>query len=952
MKRALHDVIIAVLLLVYIAPATALDKVTLQLSWQHQFQFAGYYIAQEKGYYRAAGLDVQFAEAQPSQDTVDAVLSGKAQYGIGNSGLLLQRSAGKPVVALAVVFQHSPYVLLAQRNNAIQSAHDLLGKRVMIEPAADELRAYLLQAGVAMDHIIRAPHEFNPEGFIKGEVDAVSAYVTDEPFYLEKAHFPYQVFSPRSGGIDFYGDNLFTTEQELKRHAYRSKAFREASLRGWRYALAHPEETADLILAKYSRRHDRAHLLYEAKQMQRLIHPELIEVGYMNPGRWRHIAETYAELGMMGREFSLDGFLYEPNPQRQLGWLYKGLAAALLLSLVAWAVVWRFAKLASAARASEEHFRSAVDFSAIGMALVGLDGRWIKVNNAMSSVLGYSPEELMQRTIQDITPKKDLENDMRQVWELLENKQQSIQVEKSFIHRQGHVVETQLHVSLVRDEQGAARYFVVQAQDIGERKLLQLQQVELVLEASPDIVLLVEPQGRIKYANRAAAEALQYRVEELVGLGIEAVVPVRSRANPHRTGLPMVRQSRANTPMEELYAIRKDKTEFPVEISRSALTMEQQPMLILNMVDISTRKRIEQEHQELLEFIQTIVAKSDAGIMVYLATGECVLCNDAAASILGTNVDELGRHNFRQSPSWKQYGLLKVAEATLSNGEMQQHVAQMRTIYGKEIWLSASFSRIVRNNAPHLLTVFTDIAAYKAAEENMREARDLAEAALARALNAERRIIDISEETLQRIGRELHDDLGQHLTGVAFLAETLYQDLSNNNQPEMQMAAKVTSLINDAVSQVRQLSHGLYPVELKEAGLKAMLGSLVANTHAIYAVECYFHDDETWQVHDLDVAINLYRITQEALNNAIKHGAANRIDISLRTTTHAHELEIADNGRGMEQTQAPEKPGLGMHTMHYRASLIGASLRVEGNSRSAGVDKRSGLVVVVSVPFK
>ena len=94
--------------------------------------------------------------------------------------------------------------------------------------------------------------------------------MTNEPYYLDQAGFVYHTYTPRSAGIDFYGDNLFTTEQELRDHPAQVKAFRAASLRGWQYAMAHPEEIADLILSKYSRQHPREFYLFEAKRMASL----------------------------------------------------------------------------------------------------------------------------------------------------------------------------------------------------------------------------------------------------------------------------------------------------------------------------------------------------------------------------------------------------------------------------------------------------------------------------------------------------------------------------------------------------------------------------------------------------------------------------------------------------------------------------------------------------------
>lgn len=317
------------------SPAKPLDKVTLQLKWKHQFQFAGYYAALEKGYYEDAGLRVELREAQPGHDPVEAVLKSEAQYGVGTSELMLLRAKGKPVVVLAAIYQHSPLVLVARRTPEVNNIHDLVGKPIMIEPQSAELFAYFKAEGVDPQALKIVHHSFEVEDIIKGKVAAMSAYSTDEPFVIEKAGMEAMTFTPRSGGIDFYGDNLFTTETELAQHPERVKAFRAASLKGWEYALAHPNEIVELIYNKYGERKSSEHLLYEAEHTKQLMHTDLVEVGHMNLGRWRHIADTYAEFGMVPRNFDFSGFIYDPNPQPNLRWMYWTIAGALAITLTA-----------------------------------------------------------------------------------------------------------------------------------------------------------------------------------------------------------------------------------------------------------------------------------------------------------------------------------------------------------------------------------------------------------------------------------------------------------------------------------------------------------------------------------------------------------------------------------------------------------------------------------------
>ncbi|HEX4329367.1 MAG TPA: diguanylate cyclase, partial [Burkholderiales bacterium] len=223
-------------------------------------------------------------------------------------------------------------VLLA-RGAEVQTVQDLVGKRIELTQHEAELYAYLRREGVARDRIKELPSSFGIKHLIDGETDAISGYSTDEPFALQQAHFRYSIFSPRSSGIDFYGDTLFTSAKTARSSPQQVAAFRAASLRGWQYALDHPEEMADLILTKYGTRHSREHLLFEAAELRRLMQPQLIELGHLNPGRWLHIAAVYAEVGLLPEDYELHGFIFDPNLRPDLSWAYRGLMAALLLTL-------------------------------------------------------------------------------------------------------------------------------------------------------------------------------------------------------------------------------------------------------------------------------------------------------------------------------------------------------------------------------------------------------------------------------------------------------------------------------------------------------------------------------------------------------------------------------------------------------------------------------------------
>lgn len=311
-----------------------LEEVTLQLRWLHQFQFAGYYMAKEKGYYRDAGLNVTIVEADNKHPyPVEEVVSGRAHYGIGNSGLINERLNGKPVIVLAALFQNSPNVWILRRDSNISTILEMANQRLMMTRNSEniELLALFYNEGIDIDKLNIIDSTFNINDLISKKVDAFNGYSTNEPYYLKQQGIDYIIIEPLKYGVDFYSDCLFTSDTELAQHPQRVKAFREASLRGWAYALAHPKETIDIILTHYSKLKTREHLNFEATEVRKLMVPELIDIGHMNPARWGYIAHTYHKLGLTTTASIPDGFLYNSNASKDYTWLYYSLGISLIL---------------------------------------------------------------------------------------------------------------------------------------------------------------------------------------------------------------------------------------------------------------------------------------------------------------------------------------------------------------------------------------------------------------------------------------------------------------------------------------------------------------------------------------------------------------------------------------------------------------------------------------------
>ena len=202
-------------------------------------------------------------------------------------------------------------------------------------------------------------------------------------------------------------------------------------------------------------------------------------------------------------------------------------------------------------------------------------------------------------------------------------------------------------------------------------------------------------------------------------------------------------------------------------------------------------------------------------------------------------------------------------------------------------------------------------------------------------------VLSISEREQQRIGQDLHDGLCQQLTGIKFKNRVLQQKLANRNAPEAPEAAEIEGLLAEAIQQARNQALGLHPVRLEADGLRTALHELAASVHTVFDVECDCVVEAAVGVDDPDVAIHFYRIAQEAITNAIKHGKAGRIKVELAERDGVLALSIRDDGGGIAEP-GPGHRGMGLHIMNYRARTLGAELWV-GREEAGGTLVRCSL---------
>lgn len=297
-------------------PTSALQEVRVQLKWVHQFQFAGYYAAIHNGYYRDVGLDVSLIEYSPGVTPIDQLMGGRVDFAVADTGALLYKSASVPLVVLAAIFQNSPSILVSRADTGIQELADLRGKRVMLAGGYmnAELMSMLNAVGITSRDIQMVPSVTNIDVLIDGDVDAFNAYTTNELYTLTKRAVPFISFVPRDYGVDFYGDILLTSQAVIDSDPAMVRNFRKASLKGWAYAVEHPEKVVDLILSYYNTQDkSREHLLFEAKELIKLIMPNVVPIGYINEERWRRIETIFREQGLLSQSVDLSRFIYQTD---------------------------------------------------------------------------------------------------------------------------------------------------------------------------------------------------------------------------------------------------------------------------------------------------------------------------------------------------------------------------------------------------------------------------------------------------------------------------------------------------------------------------------------------------------------------------------------------------------------------------------------------------------------
>ena len=293
-----------------------LENISVRLHWKYQFEFAGFIAAKEKGFYEEVGLNVTLKEYTHGVDIVDEVLSGRSNYGVYNSNIVIDFLHDKPLVLIASYFKRSALVLITKPS--IKNPEDLNNKLIMSHGKKDfdiNFKHFFNTHGIDTKNLRFTDHTYDVTRFLDKDIGAMSAFISDQPYALDMLNIPYNIINPSDYGSFNLQLELFSSKQEVLENPMRAKKFRDATNKGWEYALGNPDEIIDIILNKYSVTKTKESLQNEAKETIKLMLPYTYKIGSIDRNFLDRQLELFKKEYDIHSHKTIDEFIYKKPRQ-------------------------------------------------------------------------------------------------------------------------------------------------------------------------------------------------------------------------------------------------------------------------------------------------------------------------------------------------------------------------------------------------------------------------------------------------------------------------------------------------------------------------------------------------------------------------------------------------------------------------------------------------------------
>lgn len=640
------------------------------------------------------------------------------------------------------------------------------------------------------------------------------------------------------------------------------------------------------------------------------------------------IQASQDEIGLLARELDIMRLNLKDSIEKLDGKVKEKTEQLLCANKLLTQEITERKKAEKALRESEQRFRYITEFSPFPISIINNSGQYIYLNKKFIKVFGYTLEDIPsgKEWLSLAFPDPKYRQQIVSAWKSdYRNLKKGMSKPRLFKVRcqDAKIRDIIFRLIAIDDE----KQFIIH-QDItdfkrAEKKLRASEEkYRELINNSLDGVISVDSKGEIILWNPAAEKIFGYTNKEIQGQSIMQIIPKRYRQAAEK-GFTPFRKTGLGPIIGKILAVeglRKDGEEISVEISISSRKAEGDYIAMAIIRDITERRRAEED----LRIKESVIDSSMNGIAIADLERMVTYVNNSFLKMLGYKNEKevLGKSikDFWQAPgngycktedyddteAWSGEKTARKKDGSLLSIQISTNIVTDKS--GKPICWNAFFIDLTERNY------------------------------------LERAILEISENEQRRIGRDLHDGLGQHLTGTAFKSKALEQKLTAKKLPEASDSAEIAKFINQAISQIRNVASLLNPVKLNEDGLMIALKKFASNVSEIFEIFCTFYCIKPVLIHDNIMATHLYRIAQEAVNNAIKHAKTNHIAISLAKANSYITMTIKDNGLGFPKAINKDR-GIGLNLMSYRARVIGAALDIQSNPDG-------GTIVVCSLEEK